>query len=104
MLDRFFSKREKVHHTDLDFPEVEIEKYHNVKVIKMRETTDISEIKSALSRTDVLFVDVGNFKKPEDLKRAISRMKLISARYGGEVLGLNDRWIMITTSAVVLER
>lgn len=104
MFESFLKKKEPVHKVDMDFPEIKVEKYHTVKVAKMTDIRDVVDVKTALARVDVLLVKINGFKDVEELKRAIARLKLAAAKYGGDVVGIDDNWLIVTTKQTVIER
>jgi len=104
MFESIFKKKAPTHKVEMDFPEIAVEKFHTVKVTKLGRMEDVVKITSSLARVDVLLVQLGDFRELQDLKRAIARIKLASAKYGGEVIGLDDKWLIITTRQAVLER
>ncbi len=104
MLESLFKKKKPSPRVEMEFPEVEVKKHHAVKVTKLESVDGIAEISASLARVDVLFVNIENFRNVEELKRVIARIKLAAAKYGGEVLGLDEGWLLITTKRAVLER
>ena len=104
MFEGLLKKKAPVQRVDMDFPEIRVEKYHTVKVAMMKDIKDVIDVKTALARVDVLLVRINGFKDVEELKRAIARLKLAAAKYGGDVLGLDDNWLIVTSKQAVLER
>lgn len=104
MFEGIFKKKPVAPKVDMDFPEIDVQKYHTVKVAKLNRIDDIVKITSSLARVDIMLVQLGDFRDTQELKRAMARIKLAAAKYGGEVLGLDDKWILVTTRQAVFER
>ena len=89
----------------LDFDtNVEGPAHYSLKFVKISEADEFDGLRGKLPKYDIILCNISSFRNIEELRKAITRLKLESSKYGGEVLGIDSNWLLLTSRNVKVER
>ncbi len=75
-------------------------KSYKVKIIRAGKAEDMDVVRTLLQSHDLILIFVGNIRDIAEVRRGISKIKVACARLGGEVVGLDTRWLMVTSKHI----
>lgn len=79
-------------------------KPHRVKIIRATKAEDMDAVRGLLQSHDLILVGIAGIQDIEEVKRGISKVKVACARLGGEIVGLDTKWLMVTSRNIEVRK
>jgi len=77
-----------------------------IRVEKLSSYTDVPKIQEFLRNGEIVFLNIKDLKNSNlsDLKKAVDKLKNTVSAIGGDIVGIDDNYLLLTPSYVRIQR
>ncbi|MFH0962262.1 MAG: hypothetical protein V1820_06280 [archaeon] len=79
-------------------------KPYRVKIIRATRAEEMDLVRTLLQSHELILINIANINDVEEVKRGISKVKVACARLGGEILGLDTKWLLVVSDKIRVEK
>ncbi len=79
-------------------------KPYKVKIITATKPEEMDAVRTLLQSHDLILINISAIMDIEDVRRGISKVKVTTARLGGEILGLDTKWLVVVSERISVRK
>jgi|GEM_PF-6878832 len=79
-------------------------KPYKVKIITATKPEEMDAVRTLLQSHDLILINISAIRDIEDVRRGISKVKVTTARLGGEILGLDTKWLVVVSDRISVKK
>lgn len=79
-------------------------KPYKVKIITAAKPEEMDAVRTLLQSHDLILINISAIRDIEDVRRGISKVKVTTARLGGEILGLDTKWLVVVSERISVKK
>ncbi|RLJ01341.1 MAG: hypothetical protein DRP11_04550 [Candidatus Aenigmatarchaeota archaeon] len=111
ILKGFLGKRDETFDED-EFLEVDVDLSHEagtrvpIKIVRLNEYNDAERIQKAVREGNIVLVKIKTLKERDmtELKRAIERLRKTTTAINGDIVGVDEDYVIVTPSYAHVHR
>jgi SepF-like predicted cell division protein (DUF552 family) len=75
-------------------------KPYKVKILRVSKAEEMDAVRNVMQSHDLILINISAIKDIEEVRRGISKVKVACGRLGGEIVGLDTKWLMVTSKNI----